>query len=84
VFGAIKDFFAGIWNAQKASLVEPLKKLRAHQETALMLVVLGELLGYPFLTTYYSRLLLAYWFRQIPPWRRRLLTEHDTLAKMSH
>lgn len=84
VFGAIIDFFRGIWDAQKASLAEPLKKMETQQETALMLVALGELLGYPFQSTYYSRLLLVHWLPQVPQWRRQLLTEHDTLAKLSH
>ena len=83
MFGAIIGFLRGIWDAQKASLAEPLKKKRAHEETALMLVALGELLGYPFQSTYYARLLLVYWLPQFPQWRKQLLMEHDTLTKLS-
>lgn len=83
LFKAIKNALVGIWQAQKASLAEPLKIKQAHHDYALMLVALGDLLGYPFQSTLYSRTLLAYWIHHIKPWRERLLKERDILDKIS-
>lgn len=83
IIKVIKETLAGIWKAQKASLALPLKKAKTHYNYALMFVALGDLLGYPFQSTYYSRLLLVYWLQEIPLWRNRLLKEHDVLDKMS-
>ncbi|MFQ5831978.1 MAG: hypothetical protein ACE5H4_04710 [Candidatus Thorarchaeota archaeon] len=82
IFKAIKRALEGIWDAQKASLAGPLIKAKTVHDDAMMFIVLGDLLGYPFQSTFYSRLLFTYWLTRIPPWKQRLLKEQDVLAKM--
>ncbi len=80
---SIREIISGIWKAQKLSLAEPLRKKRAYYDDALFFVTLGNLIGYPALSTYYSRLILAYMLPQFVSWRRRVLKERDVLDRMS-
>lgn len=80
---SIRAILAGIWQAQKASLAEPLRKMSSHYDDALVFVALGNLLGYSTLSTYYSRLVLVHLLPQVISWRRRVLKERDVLDRIS-
>jgi hypothetical protein len=82
VIRAIRDFLEGVWQSQKASLADPLIKAKVHIDDATMLVIFGELLGYPFQSTFYSRLLFVHLLEQMTPWKRRLLKEQDVILCM--
>lgn len=82
IIKTIKDFLEGVWESQKASLAGPFIRAKTDHDDAIMFIVLGELLGFPFQSTYYSRLLFTHWLMKLPPWKQRLLKEQDVLAKM--
>jgi len=79
---SIRAILAGIWQAQKLSLAEPLRKTKSHYDNALIFITLGTLLGYPTLSTYYSRIVLVHLLPQFFSWRRRVLKERDMLDRM--
>jgi hypothetical protein len=83
VFRALKDFFQGVWESQKASLAGPLIRAKMHNDDAMMLVAFGELLGFPFQSTFYSRLLFVPLMERIAPWQKRILKEQDVLECMN-
>ncbi|MFX0055527.1 MAG: hypothetical protein ACFFAD_11430 [Candidatus Hermodarchaeota archaeon] len=82
VIKAIREFLLGVWESQKASLAGPLIKTKVHLDDAMMLVILGELLGYPFQSTFYSRLFFVHLLEELTPWKRRLLREQDVILCM--
>jgi hypothetical protein len=81
-FKAIRGFLEGVWEAQKASLAGPLIKAKVHSEDAMIFIIFGDLLGYPFQSTFYSRLLFVSWLEKMIPWQKRMLKEHDVLDRM--
>ncbi|MFW9985070.1 MAG: hypothetical protein ACFFDJ_00720 [Candidatus Odinarchaeota archaeon] len=83
MFKAIRAALEGIWQAQKVSLAEPLRKLKTNYDHALMFIALGDLLGFPFQATFYSRFLFVHWIFHIDSWKRRILKEQDVLNKIS-
>jgi hypothetical protein len=83
VFRALKDFFQGVWESQKASLAGPLIRAKMHNDDAMMFVVFGELLGFPFQSTFYSRLLFVSLMKKMTPWQKRILKEQDVLECMN-
>ncbi len=46
-------------------------------EDAINLVLLGEILGLPFMQSVFTLRLLPYLFKDIPPWKLRALRELD-------
>ncbi|MFW9846400.1 MAG: hypothetical protein ACFFD6_06620 [Candidatus Thorarchaeota archaeon] len=82
VLKTIRDFLEGVWESQKASLADPLIKAKVRNDDAMMLVVFGELLGYPFQSTFYSRKLFVHFLDKMIPWKTRLLKEQDVIACM--
>ena len=82
IFKIAKDFLEGVWESQKASLADPLIKARMNENDAMMFIVFGELLGYPFLSTFYSRLLFVHSIEKMSSWQKRILKEQDVLDKM--
>jgi hypothetical protein len=82
IFKTVRDFLEGVWESQKASLADPLIKARMNQNDAMMLIVFGELLGYPFQSTFYSRLLFVHSIEKMSSWQKRVLKEQDVLDKM--
>lgn len=83
IFKAIRGFLEGVWEAQKASLAGPLIKAKVHNEDAMMFVVFGDLMGYPFQSAFYSRLLFVTWLEKMIPWQKRMLKEQDVLDSLS-
>jgi hypothetical protein len=83
VYRAIRDFLHGVWDSQKASLAGPLIRAKVHNDDAIMFIVFGELLGYPFQSTFYSRLLFVPLMEKIIPWQKRILKEQDVLEFMN-
>lgn len=79
----IRSIFKGIFRSQMLSLAAPLRAEQTRMNDALLVVSLGDLLGYPFQSTYYSRLLLVHVLGNISSWRMRLLREKDILDKIS-
>jgi hypothetical protein len=77
VFKSMKDFLEGVWAAQKTNLARPLIKAKTYNDDAMIITIFGDFLGYPFQSTFYSRLLFVYWLERITPWRKRILKEKD-------
>jgi len=82
IFKTIKDFLEGVWESQKASLAGPLIRAKVHNDDAMMFIIFGDFLGYPFQSTFYSRLLFVYGLERMIPWQKRILKEQDLLDKM--
>jgi hypothetical protein len=83
IIKALRGFLEGVWESQKASLAGPLIKAKVRNEDAMMFVVFGNLLGYPFQSTFYSRLLFVSWLEKMIPWQKRMLKEQDVLDSIS-
>jgi hypothetical protein len=73
----MRDFLDGVWAAQKVNLARPLIKAKTYSDDAMIITIFGDFLGYPFQSTFYSRLLFVYWLDKITPWRKRILKEKD-------
>jgi len=71
---AVKDFLYGFVAYGPAQLA---MKTRANMEHLFILVTVGDMLGVPVFSSYYSLKLLPYMVPQIPTWKRRLLREKD-------
>ncbi|MFX1606848.1 MAG: hypothetical protein ACFFDD_13220 [Promethearchaeota archaeon] len=82
VFKVIREFLEGVWESQKASLADPLMKAKMHEDDSIMFIVFGELLGYQFQSSFYSRLLFVHYIEKMMHWQKRLLKEQDVLDKM--
>jgi hypothetical protein len=52
-------------------------RMRANLETVFLLSVVGDRIGIPFLSRYYSYRLLPYLFPYMQGWKYRLLREKD-------
>jgi len=74
---AIRDF---IFGATVYDMVQSVKERIIYDEYALMLVTIGDMLGYP-VATYYRLRLLPYWTPRIQAWKRELLREKDITEK---
>ena len=83
VIRKLDEFFGGIWTALKMSIAAPLIRKQTAYNDTLRFIALGTLLGYPFLSTYYSRSLIVIWSSEIPPWKFRLLRERDVTDAVS-
>jgi len=75
---AVKDFLVG---ATVYDMIQDLKERRLYAEYMLMLVVVGDMLGYP-VSSYYRLRLLPYWIPQLQAWRHLLLKERDITEKL--
>ena len=82
ILKSFKELLIGIWNAQKVSIADPMRKKMINYNDALTFVILGDLLGYQFLSAYYSRVFFVHLLERIPSWRRRSLKERDILDKL--
>lgn len=74
----IKDFVIG------ATVYDAIRKLEEEKlfvEYGLMLVVLGDLFGYP-VGCYYRFRLLPFWFPKLSNWMRYMLQEVDITGKL--
>jgi len=76
---AVKSFLFG---AMVHELVRDAFEKRARAEYALMLVTVGDMLGYP-ISSYYRLRLLPYWIRRIAPWKRYFLKDRDIIENVS-
>lgn len=74
----LKDFLIG---ATVYSVVRDLEEKRLLVEYGLMLVVLGDMLGFPP-SNYYRLRLLQYWLPRLNEWRTFLLRERDVTEKL--
>ncbi|MBS7607980.1 MAG: hypothetical protein QW660_05100 [Candidatus Bathyarchaeia archaeon] len=74
----LKDFLIG---ATVYSVVRDLEERRLLVEYGLMLVVLGDMLGFP-LPNYYRLRLLPYWLPRFNEWKTFLLRERDVTEKL--
>jgi len=75
---AVKNFLIG---ATVYDMIQDLKERRLCAEYMLMLVVVGDMLGYP-VSSYYRLRLLPYWTPRLRAWRRFLLKERDITEKL--
>ncbi|MHA2429305.1 MAG: hypothetical protein ACXADB_14890 [Candidatus Hermodarchaeia archaeon] len=82
ILKTIRDFLEGVWESQKASLAGPLIRAKVHNDDAMIFTIFGDFLGYPFQSTFYSRLLFVYWLERMTPWRKRIMKERDVLESM--
>jgi hypothetical protein len=76
-FRKLKDFLIG---ATIYGAIKDLEEKRLLVEYMLMLVVIGDMLGYPFFT-YYRFRLLPYWLPRIAEWKNFLLKEKDVTER---
>jgi len=74
----LKNFLIG---ATVYSAIKDLEEKRMFTEYGLMLVVLGDMLGYP-VSSYYRFKLLPFWLPRIGEWKRYLLREKDVTEKL--
>ncbi|MGB9778070.1 MAG: hypothetical protein ACPLW8_01585 [Candidatus Bathyarchaeales archaeon] len=74
----IKDFIIG---ATVYDAIRELKERKLLSEYGLMLVVFGDLLGYP-VGCYYRFRLLPFWFPKLSNWKRYMLQEVDVTGKL--
>jgi len=75
---SVKDFLMG---ATVYDMIQDLKERRLCAEYMLMLVVVGDMLGYP-VSSYYRLRLLPYWMPRLQAWRHLLLKERDITEKL--
>lgn len=75
---AIKDFLFG---ATTYDMVRSLEEKMLYARYALMLVTIGDMLGYP-ISAYYRLRLLPYWMPYIQAWKHDLLREKDITEKL--
>jgi len=76
---AIKSFLFG---AMLDGLVRDAFEKWGRAEYALMLVTVGDILGYP-ISSYYRLRLLPYWIRRLDPWKRYFLKERDFIERLA-
>lgn len=74
----LKDFIIG---ATVYSAIRDLEEKILLVEYGLMLVVLGDMLGFP-IPTYYRLRLLPYWLPRLNEWKIFLLREKDITEKL--
>jgi len=74
----LKDFLIG---ATVYSAIKDLEEKRMFTEYGLMLVVLGDMLGYP-VSSYYRFKLLPFWLPRVGKWKHYLLREKDVTEKL--
>jgi len=75
---AIKDFLFG---ATTYDMVRSLEEKMLYAKYALMLVTIGDMLGYP-ISAYYRLRLVPYWMPYIQAWKHDLLREKDITEKL--
>jgi hypothetical protein len=73
-FKAVKEFIYGM-AAQDAALFA--LKTKASMEHLFILITMGNMLGVPIMSSYYTLRLLPYICLQIPAWKRSMLRERD-------
>ena len=74
----VKDFLIG---ATVYGAIKDLEEKRMIAEYGLMLVVLGDMLGYP-VSSYYRFRLLPFWLPRVGEWKHHLLREKDVTEKL--
>jgi len=74
----LKDFLVG---ATVYSAIKDLEEKRILTEYGLMVVALGDMLGYP-VSSYYRFRLLPYWLPRVMEWKHYLLREKDVTEKL--
>lgn len=74
----LKDFIIG---ATVYGAIRNLEEKRLLIEYGLMLVVLGDIFGFPF-STYYRLRFLPYWLPRLNEWKIFLLKEKDVTEKL--
>jgi hypothetical protein len=62
-------------------MIRDLEKKAVLAEHMLMLVVIGDMLGFP-VSSYYRLKLLPYWVHRIKTWKTSLLKEYDILERL--
>jgi len=85
----IKDQGLGFWRKLKDvligatvySAIKDLEEKRIRTEYGLMLVVLGDMLGYP-VSSYYRLRLLPLWLPIVGAWKHYSLKEKDVTEKL--
>ncbi|MGC9009810.1 MAG: hypothetical protein ACP5I7_04255 [Sulfolobales archaeon] len=70
----IREF---IYGATVYDLYRETKKIARDYRNAIYLLVIGEILGIPLLSNYYSLRLLPYLLEDLPKLKKDLLTEKD-------
>lgn len=74
VAGALKDVVYGITVHQQVTSVV---KTKMYIEHMFMLMILGDMLGFPILPPYYSLKLLPYAIPNIKGWKQRFYRDRD-------
>ncbi len=74
----IRNFVYGMTVAE---MVQQTKKEKFNRNAAMMIVVIGDLLGIPLFYPLYKFDLLKYWLPEIEIWKRHILREKDFLER---
>jgi len=74
----IKNFVYGMTVAE---MVQQARKEKFMRNTAMMIVVIGDLMGIPIFSSLYKFDLLKYWLPEIEIWKRHVLREKDFLER---
>jgi hypothetical protein len=74
----LKDFLIG---ATVYDAIKDLEEKRTLAEYGLMLMVFGDMLGYP-VSSYYRFKLLPFWLPMVGAWKHYLLREKDVTEKL--
>ncbi len=69
-----QDFFTGLTTFEIAQTARQEKISREH---LFLLVIFGNILGLPVLSSYYALRLLPYVYPMIPGWQKRIMREVD-------
>jgi len=74
----MKNFLFG---ATVFNMAQDALRMKTYHEHALMLVSIGDMLGYP-LHSYYRLKLIPYWLTKLDKWKILLLKERDVTDKI--
>jgi len=77
-WSTLKSFLFG---ATTYDMVKSLEERKVLEEYLLMLVTLGDMLGYPT-SSYYRLRLLPFWVRTLETWMHFMLSEKDITEKL--
>jgi len=78
--GRLRDFIYGFFVLEP---VRTIRKIKFKEDSTLMIVALGDMLGIPITPPIYKYRLLAYWIPIIDSWKREMLREKDIVEKIS-
>ncbi|MEM3832446.1 MAG: hypothetical protein QW128_02445 [Thermoprotei archaeon] len=77
----LRDFFFGMFLFDMHR--ELLETSKSYKEIGEILL-LGEFLGVPLLSNYYTLRLISYFVKDLEEWKKKQMTEKDLLEELGH